>query len=69
MLTYLSQLEYMSMVMVCHLSNQEGLVHIHNQMENCLEVHLIEDPLEEDHIIKTQLEYCHLIHMLDFMDG
>jgi hypothetical protein len=29
----------------------------------------MEDPLEEDHMIKTQLEYRHLIHMLDFMDG
>ncbi len=63
------QLEYMSMVTVCHLSIQEGLIHIHNQVENCLEVHLMENPLKKDHMIKTQLEYRHLIHMLDFMDG
>ncbi len=24
---------------------------------------------DEDHLIKTHLEDCHLIHLLDFMDG
>jgi hypothetical protein len=53
MLTYMLQLVYLSMVMVCHLSSQEGLIHIHNQVDHCFEVHLMEDPLEEDHMIKT----------------
>jgi hypothetical protein len=37
--------------MVFHFSNQERLIHIHNQEENHLEVHPMEDCKEEDHLI------------------
>jgi hypothetical protein len=37
-------------------------------VENHLEVHLMEDHQEEDHLIETHMD-CHQIHMLDFMDG
>jgi len=51
------------------INNQERLTEIHSRVENCLEVHLMEDRQEEDHPIETHLEDHHLIHMLDFMDG
>jgi hypothetical protein len=38
-------------------------------MENILGIHLMENCMEEDHLIKTHLKNHHLIHMLDFMDG
>jgi hypothetical protein len=57
------------MVMVFLSSTLEGLIHIHNLVDNRLEVHLMEDRQEEDHLIETHLEDRHLIHMLDFMDG
>jgi len=38
-------------------------------VENHLEVHIMEDLQEEDHLIETHLEDRHQIHMLDFMDG
>ncbi len=50
-------------------------VPLENHLKLCLmedrleEDHLIETHLEEDHLIETHLEECHLIHMLDFMDG
>ncbi len=50
-------------------SNLERLLHIHNQVENCLEVCLMEDRRKKGHLIKTHLKDFHLIHMLDFMDG
>jgi hypothetical protein len=46
------------------LQYSEGLIHIHNWVENHLKVRLM-----EDHLIETHLEDRHLIHMLDFMDG
>jgi hypothetical protein len=62
--------DYMSMVMMFYFSSQERLVHIHNQVENHLEVRLMEDHKEEeDHLAKTHLKDCRLIHLLDFMDG
>jgi hypothetical protein len=57
------------MVEVCHLHHQEGLTRIRNQVEDHLEIHLMEDCLEENNLIKTHLEDRHLIHMLDFTDG
>jgi hypothetical protein len=33
----------MSMVMVFHFINPQRLIHIHNQMENRLKIHLMED--------------------------
>ncbi len=69
MLIYLLPLDYLSMVTMFQSNNQEGLIHIHNQMENHLEVYLMEDHQKEDHFIETHLEDRHLIHMLDFMDG
>jgi hypothetical protein len=38
-------------------------------MEDPLEIHIMEDFLEEDYLIETHLEDYHLIHLLDFMDG
>ncbi len=61
--------DYMSMVIMFHFSNQEGLIYIHNRMENRLEVCLMGDHQEEDHHIKTHLEDCYLIHLLDFTNG
>jgi hypothetical protein len=43
MLMYLLPLNYMFMVTVFQSNSLEGLIHIHNQMENRLEVHLMED--------------------------
>jgi hypothetical protein len=43
--------------------------HIRNWVENCLEVCLVEDHQEEDHLIETHLEDHRMIHLLDFMDG
>jgi hypothetical protein len=57
------------MVMVFLSNNPKRWIHIHNQVENRLEVHLMEDHQEKDHLIETHLKDCHLIHMLDFMDG
>jgi hypothetical protein len=57
------------MVMVFLSNSLEELIHIHNQVENFLEVCLMEDLQEEDHLFKTHLEDHHLIHVLDFMDG
>ncbi len=65
------------MVMVFQSNSPKGLIHIHNQVENCIEVRIMEDLQEEDCVIKPHLkdchlihmEDCHLIHMLDFMDG
>jgi hypothetical protein len=62
-------LDYLSTVELCHLNCQKGLTHIHNQVEDRLEIHLVEDCLEEDHPIETHLEDYHLIHLLDFMNG
>jgi hypothetical protein len=63
-------MDYMSMVTMFYFSSQERLIHIHNQVENCLEVHLMEDHKEEeDHLIETHLKDCCFIHLLDFMDG
>jgi len=59
----------MSMVMVFHFSNQKGLIYIDSQVENHLEVCLIEDCQEEDHLIETHLEDRHLIYLLDFTNG
>ncbi len=44
-------------------------MYIHNRVENCLKVHLMEDRQKEDHFIKTHLKDCHLIHLLDFTNG
>jgi hypothetical protein len=57
------------MVMMFHFNSQEGLIYIHNRMENYLEVHLMGDHQEVDHLTETQLEDRHLIHMLDFTNG
>jgi hypothetical protein len=38
-------------------------------VENHLEVHLMEDCEEEDHLTETHLKDHCLIHLLDFMDG
>jgi hypothetical protein len=65
---HLLPLDYMFMVMVFLFSTLEGLIHIHNWVENRLEVHLMEDCQEEDHLIETHLKDRHLIYMLDFMD-
>jgi hypothetical protein len=59
----------MSMVMVFQSNGQKGLIHIHSLVENRLEVRLMEDCHEEDHLIKTHMEDRHLIHLLDFMNG
>jgi hypothetical protein len=69
MLMYMLPLDYLSTVMVFLSNNPKGLIHIHIQVENCLEVCLMEDPQKEDHMIKTHLEDHHIIHMLDFMDN
>ncbi len=56
--------------MVFHFNNQEGLIYIHNRVENHLEVCLMEDHQEEEnHLIKTHLEDYHLIYLLDFTNG
>jgi hypothetical protein len=55
---------YMSMVMMFQFSSQEGLIYIDSLVENCLQIHLI-----EDHLTETHLEDHHMIHMLEFMDG
>jgi len=52
------------MVMIFYFNNQKGLTHIHNWVENRLEVCLMEDHLIETHTV----DHC-LIHMLDFMNG
>jgi hypothetical protein len=57
------------MVMVFQFSSLERLIHIRSLVENHLEVHIMEDLKEEDHLIETHLEDRHQIHMLDFMDG
>jgi hypothetical protein len=59
-------LDNMSMVMVFHFINLERLIHVHNQVGNRLEIHLMEDHQEEDHLIETHLEDHDLIHLLDF---
>jgi hypothetical protein len=60
---------YLSMVMMFQFNSQEGLIYIHNGVENCLEIRLMEDLLEKDHLAETHLEDCHMIHMLDFTNG
>jgi hypothetical protein len=63
-------LDYLFMVMVFQFNNQKRLIHIHNQVENHLEVYLMENcQEEEDHFIETHLEDSHLIHLLDFTNG
>jgi predicted glycosyltransferase involved in capsule biosynthesis len=56
------------MVMVFLFSNLERSIHINSLVENHLEVCLIENHQEEDHLIETHLEDYHQIHVLDFMD-
>jgi hypothetical protein len=41
------------MVEVCHLNRQEGLTRIGNHVEDRLEIHLMEDCLEENNLIET----------------
>jgi len=49
-------MDYLSMVMMFYLNNQKGLIHIHCQVENHLEVHLLEDHQEEEeHLIEPTL--------------
>ncbi len=69
LLIYMLLLDNLSMVMVFHFINLEGLIHIHNRVENHLEIHLMEDCQEEDHLIETHLEDHDLIHLLDFTNG
>jgi hypothetical protein len=52
-----------------HIQQPRGLIHIHNCVDNCLEVYVMEDHQEKEHLIETHLKDHHLIHMLDFMDG
>jgi hypothetical protein len=50
-------MDYLSMVVLFYFNNQEKLIHIHNRMENCMEVCLMENhQKEEDNLIKNFLE-------------
>ncbi len=65
---------FLATIMCFHHKNmpphhKKKLTCIHNQVEDPLEIHIMEDFLEEDYLIETHLEDYHLIHLLDFMDG
>jgi hypothetical protein len=43
LLTYLLLMDYLFMVMMFQFNSQEGIIYIHSQVENHLEIRLMED--------------------------